>query len=87
MRPHEDGNYEDPGRLQYEAVCDDREGLAKRCREVENLLLGMIGLIDLLSHNTSIPAHVRNDMKTNHRYVDAIAFGAVASSFDEEVKP
>lgn len=64
-------------RQQYENACEDREGLAKRCIAAENLLLGMIGLIQLLSHNSDIPKEVREGMLTNHRYVDAVAFGPV----------
>jgi hypothetical protein len=66
-------------RQQYENACEDREGLAKRCAGAEDLLLGMIGLVQLLSHNKDIPEDIRKDMLINHRYVDAVAFGAVPS--------
>lgn len=71
-------------RQQYDNAREDREGLAKRCIAAEELLLGMIGLVQLLSHNTDIPACIRKDMLTNHRYIDAVAFGPVAGIKDTE---
>jgi hypothetical protein len=70
----------------YENACEDREGLAQRCRQAENLLLGMIGLVQLLSFNKDIPEHIRKDLFTNHRYIDAIAFGPVASTSAKDAK-
>lgn len=67
-------------RQMYENACEDREGLAQRCKQAENLLLGMMGLVELLSHNCDIQEQIRKDMLTNHRYVDAVTFGPVAGS-------
>jgi hypothetical protein len=43
----------------------------ERIDDLEAALWGMLGLIQLLSHNRDIPETVRDGMLTNHRYLDA----------------
>jgi hypothetical protein len=63
---------------------EDNEGLIQqinkledRCKGGDDVLLGLLGLIQLLSNNADIPEQVRNDMLTSHRYVDALRFNAI----------
>ena len=59
-----------------EGLIDQINRLEARCKGGDEALLGITGLIQLLSHNTDIPEHVRKDMLTSHRYVDALKFNA-----------
>lgn len=35
-------------------------------------LCGLVGLVQLLAHNSDIPLHVREGMVCNHRYLEAL---------------
>lgn len=47
------------------------EQLQARIAELEAALNGMIGLIQLLSHNRDIPPDIRADMTESHRLEEA----------------
>jgi len=39
--------------------------------KLQEALDGLIGLVQLLSHNDTIPAELRREMRRNHRYIAA----------------
>lgn len=40
--------------------------------EIEQALHGMVGLVQLLSHNPDIPLPLREAIVCNHRYLEAL---------------
>jgi uncharacterized protein Smg (DUF494 family) len=59
---------------EIDAMAENRRQLINAYERIENLqdaLRGLIGLIQLLSHNASIPLEAREAMVDNHRVIDA----------------
>lgn len=44
-----------------------------RLDELRDATLGLIGLVQMISHRDDLPAEIRNVLLTNHRFVDACA--------------
>lgn len=47
--------------------------IPEHIEDIVQALSGMIGLVQLLSHNGDIPPDIRADMTENHRFKDALA--------------
>lgn len=62
-----------------DTTCDDRAsethrkliGARERIEDLEGALRGLIGLVQLISHNRDLPAAFRETLMTNHRVLDA----------------
>lgn len=65
---------DEPPAILIDRVRETRRELIaayERIDELQSGLKGLIGFVQLLSHNRDIPKSVRDDMLLNHRVIDA----------------
>lgn len=59
--------------LQIDALGASALRIKAERDELRDLLAGVCGLVQLISHRDDLPAALKESMLTNHRYLDAMA--------------